>query len=112
MRTIPLSEFRTDPLAVLRSVQKTRRPVRVAQLGEPLAEIHPVPIDAAENERLRAERDAREIEIINRNAAQLNADALDLLNYGTSGRCTEARRPKKRKAGDGNNKLPLRPLKA
>jgi hypothetical protein len=43
--------------------------------------IHPIPIDDAEKERLRAERDAREIDLINRFADELNADALDVLSY-------------------------------
>ena len=49
-----------------------------------LAEIHPLTTGAAKKERLRTERDAREIEIINQNTDQLNADALEGLSYCAS----------------------------
>jgi len=72
-------------------------------LGKSLAEIHPVPVNAAEEERLRAERDARDLEIINRNAAQLNADAEDGLCYQAFGsfdrRKTSRPRNKKKSGG-------------
>jgi len=45
--------------------------------------IHPIPVYDAEKERRRAERDAREIDLINRFADELNADALDVLSYQT-----------------------------
>lgn len=37
--------------------------------------------EAEARRRARAERDAREIEIINRNADRLNEEAMDVLNY-------------------------------
>lgn len=74
-------ELRAGCSAFLKSVRDTKQPIRT-HLGQALAEIHPVPIGAAEKERSRAERDAREIEIINQNADQLNADAMEGLSYG------------------------------
>lgn len=99
MRRIPFPEFRTKCYAILESVRETRKPIRVTRFGKALAEIHPVPVSAAEEERLRAERDARDIEIINRNAARLNADAEDGLCYQAFGSSDgdESNRPRRKK---------------
>jgi hypothetical protein len=81
-------------------VEETRQPLRVTRSGKSLAEIHPVPVNAAEEERLRAERDARDIEMINRNAAKLKVDAEDGLRYqafGSFDREKKASRPKNKK---------------
>jgi hypothetical protein len=80
-------------------VEETRQPIRVTRFGKSLAEIHPVPLNAAEEERLRAERDTRDLEIINRNAAQLNADAEDGLHYQAFGSfdSEETSRPRRKK---------------
>jgi len=81
VRTINSSEFRTQCLALIRAIHDTGEPIRIARHGKPIAEIHPIPIGDADKERLRAERDAREIESINRFADELNADVLDVLEY-------------------------------
>lgn len=81
VREIPFSKFRAKIFHFMRCVQQTREPLLMTRDGEALAEIHPIPLDASEKERLRAERDARDLEIINRHAGQLNAEALDVLSY-------------------------------
>lgn len=42
MQEIPISKFKATCLAVLESVQKMRRPVRVTRFGKPVAEIVPL----------------------------------------------------------------------
>lgn len=41
MDEISLSKFKATCIAVLKSVQKTRKPVRITRFGEPLAEVVP-----------------------------------------------------------------------
>jgi antitoxin (DNA-binding transcriptional repressor) of toxin-antitoxin stability system len=84
VRTVSVSELRASCSAILKSVRDTRQPIRITHLGKMLAEFHPLTTGAAKKERLRTERDAREIEIINQNTDQLNADALEGLSYGAS----------------------------
>jgi prevent-host-death family protein len=81
VRTINFSEFKTQCHALIRAVHDTGEPIRITCHGKPIVEIHPIAIDAAEKERLRAERDAHDIELINRFADELNANALDVLEY-------------------------------
>lgn len=81
MRRITVSEFRSNCSSVFKSVAQTREPILVTRKGKPLVEIRPVPIGAAEEERRRAEREARDLEILNRYADELNAQAIDGLEY-------------------------------
>ena|SRR5579863_1746838 len=81
MRRITLSEFRSNYSSVFRSVEQTRRPILVTRLGKPMVEIRPVSIGAAEEERRRTEREARDLEILNRYADEWNAQAEDGLEY-------------------------------
>lgn len=48
MKEIGISEFRVKCCAIVERVRKTRQPIRVTRLGEPLAEI--VPLSQAKNE--------------------------------------------------------------
>jgi prevent-host-death family protein len=48
MKEIGFFEFRAKYSAILDRVRKTRQPVRVTHLGEPLAEI--IPLSRAKNE--------------------------------------------------------------
>ena len=48
MKEIGFSEFRVKCSAILEQVRKTRRPIRVTRMGEPLAEI--MPLSPAKNE--------------------------------------------------------------
>jgi len=48
MKEIGFSEFKVRYSAVIEQVRKTRQPIRVMRLGEPLAEI--VPLSRAKNE--------------------------------------------------------------
>ncbi|MFZ0310865.1 MAG: type II toxin-antitoxin system Phd/YefM family antitoxin [Candidatus Sulfotelmatobacter sp.] len=48
MKEIAFSEFRAKCSAIIEQVRKTRRPIRVTRLGEPLAEI--VPLSQANND--------------------------------------------------------------
>ena len=59
------------------------RPVKPLDLAEgEHVELNLVTSSEAEAKRLsKAERDAREIEIINRNADRLNEEAMDVLKY-------------------------------
>ena len=41
MEDIPSSKFKATCLAVLKRVQKTRKPIRVTRFGQVIAEIHP-----------------------------------------------------------------------
>ena len=81
MRKISVSEFRTNCSAVFRSVAQTRTPVLITRDGNPLVVIRPVPIGAAEEERRRAELEARDLEILNHYADELNAQALEGLEH-------------------------------
>lgn len=84
MKEIQFTEFRTNLFALLRSVEQNREPILVTRFGKPLAEIHPIPIRAADRERLRAERAARDVKLINRYADELNKDAVDGLEYNAA----------------------------
>jgi antitoxin (DNA-binding transcriptional repressor) of toxin-antitoxin stability system len=81
MSSISVSEFRTHCFALLQSVERTRSTIRITRYGKPLAEIHPPPKDAAEIERLRAEREARDLELLNKLADQMNAEVEDTMLY-------------------------------
>ncbi len=48
MKEVDFSEFRVRYSAIIEQVRKTRQPVRVMRLGEPLAEI--MPLSRAKNE--------------------------------------------------------------
>ena len=41
MKEVTISEFKANCLALLRQVQKTRKPIRVTRFGRPLVEIIP-----------------------------------------------------------------------
>jgi len=41
MREIAISEFKTKCLALLREVNKTKKPIRITRKGKPVAEIVP-----------------------------------------------------------------------
>jgi prevent-host-death family protein len=75
MKTIPLSEFSRKCSTLLKLVNKTHESIQVTQFGRPLAEITPPGPSAAE----RAARRARDVEILNRFADELNAQALSEL---------------------------------
>ncbi len=83
MHTITLSEFKAKYQILLRAVHDTREPIRITRNSKPFVEIHPIPLDAAKKERLRSERDARDLELINRFAEELNAEAVDRLKDQT-----------------------------
>jgi hypothetical protein len=55
--------------------------MRITRFGQPLAEIHPCSLKSLNSDLARAQRDACDIEIINRNADCLNAEAEDALGY-------------------------------
>jgi hypothetical protein len=93
MKEIPFAEFIVNVFAVLRSVEQTREAILLPPSGKPLAEIRSVPTSAAERERLRAERDARDLKLTNRYADALNEDALDSLEPSRR----PARRARKKK---------------
>ena len=101
MKSIPLAEFRANCSSILKSVARYRQPILVTRLGEPVVVIRPVPISVAEEQRRRGERDARELELINRYADRWNAEAEDGLRYqadifgGRAGR-TQKKRSRKR----------------
>jgi PHD/YefM family antitoxin component YafN of YafNO toxin-antitoxin module len=100
VRKIPFPEFSANLFALLKSVQETRQPFLVTRFGTPVAEIHPAHIGAAEKERLRAERDARDLEILNRYAAELNSEAeggLDEQDSGSNHKNKAARNTKSRR---------------
>lgn len=75
MKTVPLSEFRRRCSALLKLVKRTHERIQITRFGRPLAEIRPPGLSAEE----RAARDARDLEILNRMADELNAEALDAL---------------------------------
>jgi PHD/YefM family antitoxin component YafN of YafNO toxin-antitoxin module len=82
MRSVPISEFRANCYASIQCVVKTSAPICVSRYGKPLAEIHPPTKNVAEMKRLRAERNARELEILDKYANELNAEAEDCMFYG------------------------------
>jgi prevent-host-death family protein len=84
MKEMSFAEFRAKLFAVLRSVERTREAILITRAGKPLAEIHSVPITAPQQERLRAEGDARDLQLINRYADVLNKDELDGLEHQTA----------------------------
>jgi prevent-host-death family protein len=43
MKEIPISEFRAKCLAILRQVQKTKKPIRITRFGKAIAEVVPAP---------------------------------------------------------------------
>jgi prevent-host-death family protein len=49
VKGIPISEFRAKCLAILRQVQKTKKPVRITRHGKPVADIVPVRVPRAAN---------------------------------------------------------------
>ena len=82
LKNISISEFRAQYSALIRGVEKTKKPIQITRLGKPVAEIHPSSLQISADRALaRAQRDARDLEIINRNADRLNAAAEDALEY-------------------------------
>ena len=79
VRTVSLTEFRDQCSALLKQVHKRRQRICVTRYGRTIAEIHPPGL----TEEQRAQRDARDLELINRYADELNADATDGLEYQT-----------------------------
>lgn len=79
VRTVSLTEFRDPCSALLKQVQKRRAANPRDALWKILAEIGPPGL----TEEQRAKRDARDLELINRYADELNADAVDGLEYQT-----------------------------
>ena len=73
MKTISLTEFRRNCSALLRQVEAKNQRVQITRFGRPLAEIRAPGLSAEE----RAARDAHDLELINRFADELNADAED-----------------------------------
>jgi prevent-host-death family protein len=49
VKEVPISEFRAKCLAILRRVQKTKKPVRITRFGKPLVEVIPVPPTRSRN---------------------------------------------------------------
>jgi len=47
MKEVTISEFRAKLFALIRRVEKTKKPLRVTRFGKPLADIIPVPVPAA-----------------------------------------------------------------
>jgi prevent-host-death family protein len=43
MKEIPISEFRAKCVALLKRVQKTRKPIPITRFGKPIAEVIPPP---------------------------------------------------------------------
>jgi antitoxin (DNA-binding transcriptional repressor) of toxin-antitoxin stability system len=43
MEEVELSKFRTNLSAILKSIDKTGKPIRITRKGEALVELHPVP---------------------------------------------------------------------
>jgi antitoxin (DNA-binding transcriptional repressor) of toxin-antitoxin stability system len=78
---IPVSYLRAHCFALLQSVERTGSTIRITRYGKPLAEIHPPPKDATEIERLRAERSARDLELLNKHADEMNAEAEEDLRF-------------------------------
>jgi len=77
MKTVPLTQFRRKCSSLLQLVNEMHETIQITRFGLPLADIKPPGLSAEE----RTARDARELEIINRFADELNADALDALEY-------------------------------
>jgi hypothetical protein len=74
-------------------VEQTKKPLRITRFGQPLAKIQPLSLEEYKIDLTRAARDSRDIEIINRNADRLNAEAEDALEYQAPWELDE---PKKR----------------
>jgi antitoxin (DNA-binding transcriptional repressor) of toxin-antitoxin stability system len=77
MKVVSLSEFHPKCSALLRLVKETQEHIRITRYGKPLAEIGPPGLSPKE----RAAQDAREVEILNRCADELNAEAGELWHY-------------------------------
>ena len=73
MKIVPLSELRRQCSALLQLVKKTHEPIQVTRFGRPFVKIGPPGLSPDQ----RAPRDARDREILNRFADELNADALE-----------------------------------
>jgi len=95
VKNVSISALRADCFELLRQVEKTKKPIRITRFGQPLAEIHPCSLNSLNCDLARAARNARDIEIINRNADRLNAEAEDALEYQAPWDLDE---PKKRPA--------------
>jgi len=97
VKTFSLSEFRGKCSALLSLVYKSGERIQITRFGRPLAEIRPPGLSEEE----RAERDARDIELINRYADELNAEAEDALEFHAVGhfekRKNKVRKQKSRK---------------
>lgn len=77
MKTVLLSQFRRRCSFLLKQVYKSHKPIQVTQFGRPLVEVRPPGLSAEE----RAARDARDVELLNRFADELNVQALGGLIY-------------------------------
>ncbi len=62
-------------------MELTKKSIRITRFGQALAEIHPCSPKSLNSDLARAARDARDIEIINRNADRLNAETEAGLEY-------------------------------
>jgi len=45
LRTVSISKLRADCFALLRQVEKTKKPIRITRFGQLLAEIHPLNLE-------------------------------------------------------------------
>lgn len=61
MDSIPISDFKARCIAVLKEVQRTRRPLVVTHRGRPIARVEPVP-ESVEKRRLGALRHLGRVE--------------------------------------------------
>jgi prevent-host-death family protein len=43
MKEVSISEFRANCIALLKRVQKTRKPIRITRFGKPIADVIPPP---------------------------------------------------------------------
>lgn len=73
MKTVSLSEFRRKISSLFRLVKETHERIQVTRFGRPLVEIMQPGLSAED----RAARDARDLEILNRFADELNVEAED-----------------------------------
>jgi hypothetical protein len=81
VKTFSLSEFRSKYSSLLNDVCETGERIQVTRYGRPLAEIRRPGLSAEE----RARRDASDLELINRYAGKLNAEAKDALEFQALG---------------------------
>jgi len=77
VRSVTISEFRAKCSALLSGVRKTKRPIQATRWGRPLVKIC-LPGHSPEE---RARRNARDLALLNQYADELNADAVDGLEF-------------------------------